>query len=60
MTERQPDPKIIDLLNQDPEGSAHVSLEYFPPRTDQGVKVGAISCCARERHLHVDWLESCW
>ncbi len=32
------DPKIIDLLNKDPEGLAHVSLEYFPPRTEQGVK----------------------
>ncbi|EED95512.1 methylenetetrahydrofolate reductase [Thalassiosira pseudonana CCMP1335] len=36
-TERQPDPKIIDLLQRDTE-IAHVSLEYFPPRTDQGVK----------------------
>ena len=37
-TERQPDPKIIDLLAKEPTAIAHVSLEYFPPRTDQGVK----------------------
>mmetsp|Transcript_965 Transcript_965/g.1791 ORF Transcript_965/g.1791 Transcript_965/m.1791 type:complete len:89 (+) Transcript_965:59-325(+) len=35
--ESQPDPKIIDLLNKEPDNIAHVSLEYFPPRTDQGV-----------------------
>ena len=34
----QPDPKIIDLLNKKSESKAHVSLEYFPPRTEQGVK----------------------
>lgn len=35
----QPDPKIIDLLNKESESKiAHVSLEYFPPRTEQGVK----------------------
>jgi len=34
------DPKIIDLLVKKPENGkvAHVSLEYFPPRTEQGVK----------------------
>lgn len=37
-TERQPDPKIIDLLKQDPASVAHISLEYFPPRTELGVK----------------------
>jgi len=35
----QPDPKIIDLLKKESESKiAHVSLEYFPPRTEQGVK----------------------
>ena len=35
----KPDPKIIDLLNKESQsGIAHVSLEYFPPRTEQGVK----------------------
>jgi methylenetetrahydrofolate reductase (NADPH) len=34
----QPDPKIIDLLKKEPASVAHVSLEYFPPRTEQGVK----------------------
>ncbi|KAL3765827.1 hypothetical protein ACHAW5_004144 [Stephanodiscus triporus] len=34
----QPDPKIIDLLKKEPASIAHVSLEYFPPRTEQGVK----------------------
>eukprot|EP00580_Thalassiosira_gravida_P021012 CAMPEP_0201678184 /NCGR_PEP_ID=MMETSP0494-20130426/45742_1 /ASSEMBLY_ACC=CAM_ASM_000839 /TAXON_ID=420259 /ORGANISM="Thalassiosira gravida, Strain GMp14c1" /LENGTH=409 /DNA_ID=CAMNT_0048161315 /DNA_START=20 /DNA_END=1249 /DNA_ORIENTATION=+ len=32
------DPKIIDLLNKKSESIAHVSLEYFPPRTEQGVQ----------------------
>jgi len=36
----QADPKIIDLLSKKPEDGkvAHISLEYFPPRTEQGVK----------------------
>ena len=35
----KPDPKIIDLLKKESESKiAHVSLEYFPPRTEQGVK----------------------
>ena len=34
-----PDAKIIDLLSKKADnGIAHVSLEYFPPRTEQGVK----------------------
>ena len=33
------DPKIIDLLKTTKEGETPVSLEYFPPRTDEGVKV---------------------
>ena len=32
-------PKIIDLIN-DTEEKTFVSLEYFPPRTEDGVKVG--------------------
>lgn len=31
------DPKIIDLLNEKKD-KPHASLEYFPPRTDEGVK----------------------
>ncbi|KAL7547934.1 hypothetical protein ACHAWF_011199 [Thalassiosira exigua] len=35
----RPDPKIIDILKEESESKiAHVSLEYFPPRTEQGVK----------------------
>ena len=37
-SELPPDPKIIDLLTKDPTNIAHVSLEYFPPRTEQGVQ----------------------
>lgn len=35
-----PDPKIIDLISQSNGGKPFLSLEYFPPRTDDGVKVG--------------------
>lgn len=37
-----PDPKIIDLLKERREAGikTSVSLEYFPPRTEDGVKVG--------------------
>ena len=35
-----PDPKIIDLLNAKKEGDApFTSLEFFPPRTEEGVTV---------------------
>jgi len=36
-----PDRKIIDLLNEKKAAGVKtcVSLEYFPPRTDDGVKV---------------------
>jgi hypothetical protein len=38
-------PKVIDLLNaRCPEDRPLVSLEYFPPRTDEGVKV-CWHCC---------------
>jgi len=30
--------KIIDLINKDNGGKPHISLEYFPPRTAEGVK----------------------
>ena len=33
------DPKIIDLLKEEQHGKIPVSLEYFPPRTEDGVKV---------------------
>ena len=34
------DPKIIELINaQKKEGNVLTSLEYFPPRTEEGVKV---------------------
>jgi len=33
-----PDPKIIDLISQENGGKPFLSLEYFPPRTDDGVK----------------------
>ena len=37
-----PDRKIIDLLNEKKaEGvKTSISLEYFPPRTEDGVQVG--------------------
>ena len=34
-----PDPKIIDLINEKKSNGILKSLEYFPPRTDSGVKV---------------------
>ena len=33
------DPKIIDIISKEKEGP-YVSLEYFPPRSAEGVKVG--------------------
>jgi len=36
------DPKIIDLLQKREDGSKpFVSIEFFPPRSDEGVKVRA-------------------
>jgi hypothetical protein len=35
-------PKIIDLIQQkrdENDTKPYVSIEYFPPRTDEGVKV---------------------
>jgi hypothetical protein len=33
-------PKIIDLINKKEDGSKpFVSIEFFPPRTETGVKV---------------------
>jgi len=34
-----PDAKIVDLLRESKDGETPVSLEYFPPRTEDGVKV---------------------
>ena len=40
MTTTSPDPKIIDLLKAKKEGSKpFASIEFFPPRTEVGVKV---------------------
>ena len=37
------DPKIIDLLKKREEGSKpFVSIEFFPPRSDDGVKVNLL------------------
>lgn len=34
------DAKIIDLIKEKKEGDKpFISLEFFPPRTDEGVKV---------------------
>jgi hypothetical protein len=33
-----PDRKIIDIISE-PQETTLVSLEYFPPRTDEGVTV---------------------
>jgi len=34
-----PDPKIIDILSKHTGDKPLVSLEYFPPRSDDGVQV---------------------
>lgn len=31
--------KVIDVISQDNGDQPFISLEYFPPRTDDGVKV---------------------
>ena len=36
------DPKIIDVISKESD-SPYVSLEYFPPRTEEGVKVSTSS-----------------
>jgi hypothetical protein len=42
MTTVAPGTKIIDILSKPTaDGNPYVSLEYFPPRTDDGVKVCA-------------------
>ena len=42
-----PDRKIIDLLKEKKAAGVKtsVSLEYFPPRTADGVKVRHCFCC---------------
>lgn len=37
------DPKIIDIISKEKEGP-YISLEYFPPRSAEGVKVRAVIC----------------
>lgn len=40
MSSSEPNPKIIDLISKKEAGSKpFVSIEFFPPRTDVGVKV---------------------
>ena len=36
------DPKIIDLLKKRGKDEVLTSLEYFPPRTESGVKVSFV------------------
>ena len=39
-----PDPKIIDLINTKKEGDVpFTSLEFFPPRSEEGVTVRPIN-----------------
>jgi len=40
--DKEIDPKIIDLIRNG-EGDILASLEYFPPRTEEGVQVCDIS-----------------
>jgi hypothetical protein len=45
-----PNPKIIDLITPGTaDGTPFISLEYFPPRTDEGVKVSACASLKRPR-----------
>ena len=37
-----PNPKIIDLINEKKADGILTSLEYFPPRTETGVKVSFV------------------
>ena len=40
MTTSSANPKIIDLINAHKDGEAPcTSIEFFPPRTEDGVKV---------------------
>ena len=40
MSNGNADPKIIDLLKEKKNGDKpHISIEFFPPRTEVGVKV---------------------
>ena len=54
-TQGSADPKIIDLINaRSPLGwddEAFVSLEFFPPRTKEGVKVRAPVGATPERRV---------
>ena len=45
MTTTKADPKIIDLIRERKNnGETLTSLEYFPPRTEEGVKVIEMFC----------------
>jgi hypothetical protein len=49
-----PNPKIIDLVSSGTvDGKPFVSLEYFPPRTEEGVKV----CSFRLAVFSIRWQE---
>jgi len=43
-----PSPKIIDIISKESDRPFYVSLEYFPPRTEEGVKVRA--CVRSDRY----------
>lgn len=44
------DPKIIDIISQKKD-SPYVSLEYFPPRSAEGVKVRGVTTCRLAKNL---------
>jgi hypothetical protein len=45
-----PNPKIIDLIAPGTaDGTPFISLEYFPPRTEEGVKVRSCTSVKRPR-----------
>jgi hypothetical protein len=54
MTTLAPGKKIIDILSvEKKDGTPYVSLEYFPPRTDDGVKVcSSLPYCCTMMMLH--------
>jgi hypothetical protein len=58
----QPAEKIINILQAHKGGKSLVSLEYFPPRTEEGVQVGpwrrcchwCVCVCVEMRALETD------
>ena len=52
MSNGNSNPKIIDLIKKKENGSKpFVSIEFFPPRTEQGVKVRLCLLCRVPTHL---------